>query len=79
MNLGFGMDNGAEDDDDVYMGSQGKNRIPRVSYDKDKNDGDLSSIAIYQSYLDDDDQNDDDDDNLATPFDSEQRQPKLDR
>ena len=78
MNLGFGMDTAAGDDDDVYMG-QGKNRIPRVSYDKNKNDGDLSSIAIYQSYLDDDDENDDDDDNAATPFDSEQRQPKLDR
>jgi hypothetical protein len=63
------------DDDDVYMGP-GKNRIPRVSYDKDKNNGDLSSIDIYKQYLDDEDEEDEDN---PIPFDSEQRRVKLDR
>jgi hypothetical protein len=70
------MDNGINHDDDVYLGQE-KNRIPRVSYDKDKNNGDLSSIDIYKQYLDDDD--DEDDDDQPIPYGSEQRQVKLDR
>lgn len=65
-------------DDDVYLG-EGKNRIPRISYDKEKNNGDLSSIDIYKPYLDDDEDDDDDEDNEATPYDSENRRVKLDR
>jgi hypothetical protein len=72
----LGFDHGM-DDDDVYLG-QGKNRIPRVSYDKDKNNGDLSSIDIYKQYLDDDDEDNDDNQQLI-PYDAEQRQVKLDR
>jgi hypothetical protein len=74
--INFGVDHGTNDDD-VYLGLD-KNRIPRVSYDKDKNNGDLSSIDIYKQYLDDED-DDDDEDNHPIPFDAEQRQPKLDR
>jgi hypothetical protein len=83
MNLNFGneihVDND-NDDGDVYLG-QGKHRIPRVSYDKEKNNGDMSSIDIYKAYLDDDEQDDDDDDDddATIPFDSEHRRPKLDR
>jgi hypothetical protein len=75
MNLGF--DQAPVDDDDVYLGET-KNRIPRVAYDKDKNNGDLSSIDIYKQYLDDDDE-EDDEDSQSIPFDSERRQVKLDR
>jgi hypothetical protein len=69
------MDHGMNDDDDVYLG-QGRNRIPKVSYDKEKNNGDLSSIDIYKQYLDDEDE---DEDNQAIPYDSERRRVKLDR
>jgi hypothetical protein len=71
----LGIDHGITDDDDVYIG-EGKHRIPRVSYDKDKNNGDLSSIDIYKQYLDDED---DDEDNQSIPYDSEQHPVKLDR
>jgi hypothetical protein len=74
MNLG--IDHRITNDNDVYLGPE-KNRIPRVSYDKEKNNGDLSSIDIYKQYLDDGD--DDDEDNPSIPFDSENRQVKLDR
>ncbi|UJR20609.1 hypothetical protein I4U23_023734 [Adineta vaga] len=73
--MNFGADQEVHDDDDVYMG-QGKNRIPRVSYDKDKSNGDLSSIDIYKQYLGDDDEDDEDDE--AIPYNSERRQTKLD-
>jgi len=73
--INFRIDHGIIDDDDVYLGQE-KHRIPRVSYDKDKNNGDLSSIDIYKQYLDDDE--DDDEDTRPIPFDSEQRQVKLD-
>jgi hypothetical protein len=73
MNLG--IDHGITNDNDVYLGPE-KNRIPRVSYDKEKNNGDLSSIDIYKQYLDDEDE---DEDNPSIPFDSENRQVKLDR
>jgi hypothetical protein len=74
--MNFGADQEVNDDDDVYLG-QGKNRIPRVSYDKDKNNGDLSSIDIYKQYLDDEDE--DANDGEQTPYDSERRRNKLDR
>ena len=77
INFGMDRDNNDEDDDDVYLGDK-KNRIPRVSYDKEKNNGDLSSIEIYKQYLDDDEEDDEDDDS-AIPFDSERRPVKLDR
>jgi len=73
--INLGVDHTIRDDDDVYLG-EGKNRIPRVSYDKEKNNGDLSSIDIYKPYLDDED---DEDDSQSIPFDSEQRRVKLDR
>jgi hypothetical protein len=73
--INLGVDHAIRDNDDVYLG-EGKNRIPRVSYDKEKNNGDLSSIDIYKPYLDDED---DDDDSQSIPFDSEQRRVKLDR
>jgi len=73
--INLGVDHAIRDNDDVYLG-EGKNRIPRVSYDKEKNNGDLSSIDIYKQYLDDED---DEDDSQSIPFDSEQRRVKLDR
>ncbi|CAF1008840.1 unnamed protein product [Adineta steineri] len=73
--INLNIDHTVNEDDDVYLG-QDKNRIPRVSYDKDK--GDLSSIDIYKQYLDDEDDEDEDDDD-AMPYDSERRQVKLDR
>jgi hypothetical protein len=73
--INLGVDHAIRDNDDVYLG-EGKNRIPRVSYDKEKNNGDLSSIDIYKPYLDDED---DEDDSQSIPFDSEQRRVKLDR
>jgi len=73
MNLG--IDHGIINDNDVYLGPE-KNRIPRVSYDKEKNNGNLSSIDIYKQYLDDEDE---DEDNPLIPYDSENRQVKLDR
>ncbi|CAF3257565.1 unnamed protein product [Rotaria socialis] len=72
--MDLGIDQVVRDDDDVYLG-QDKNRIPRVAYDKDKNNGDLSSIDIYKQYLEDDDENDEDE---LMPYDSEHRQVKLD-
>lgn len=71
----MGIDHGINEDDDVYIAPE-KNRIPRVSYDKDKSNGDLSSLDIYKQYLNDDDEVDD---NEAMPFDSEQNHVKLDR
>lgn len=73
----MGVDQGINEDDDVYLGHE-KNRIPRVSYDKEKNNGDLSSVEIYKQYLDDDDDDDENDDE-GMPYDSERRQVKLDR
>ncbi|CAF4604475.1 unnamed protein product [Rotaria sp. Silwood1] len=67
------IDHNINNDDDVYLGQE-KNRIPRVSYDKDKNNHDLSSIEIYKQYLDEDE----DDKNQSIPYDSEQRPVKLD-
>ncbi len=76
--INLGVDHGIiNGDDDVYLG-QTKNRIPRVSYDKEKNNGDLSSIDIYKQYLDDEDE-DDDEDNQLMSYDSERRPVKLDR
>ncbi|CAF0795514.1 unnamed protein product [Adineta ricciae] len=72
--MNFGADQEVNSDDDVYLG-QGKNRIPRVAYDREKNNGDLASIDIYKQYLDD--ENDDEDDERI-PYDSERHQPKLD-
>jgi hypothetical protein len=73
--INLGVDRGnLDDDDDVYLGET-KNRIPRVAYDKEKNNGDLSSIDIYKQYLDDED----DEDSQSIPYDSEQRPVKLDR
>jgi hypothetical protein len=72
--INLGVDRGNLDDDDVYLGET-KNRIPRVAYDKEKNNGDLSSIDIYKQYLDDED----DEDSQSIPYDSEQRPVKLDR
>ncbi|CAF4511876.1 unnamed protein product, partial [Rotaria sp. Silwood1] len=71
------IDHNINNDDDVYLGQE-KNRIPRVSYDKDKNNHDLSSIEIYKQYLDDDEDEDEDDKNQSIPYDSEQRPVKLD-
>lgn len=73
--MNFGAEQEVNSDDDVYLG-QGKNRIPRVAYDREKNNGDLASIDIYKQYLDD--ENDEEDDERI-PYDSERRQPKLDR
>ena len=80
LNLSLGHDMNDDDDDDVHLGHD-KRRIPRVSYDKDKNNGDISSIDIYKPYLDDDDEEDEDDEHgrVPIPFDSERYQPKLDR
>ncbi|CAF2672416.1 unnamed protein product [Rotaria sp. Silwood2] len=75
--IDLGLDRGINNDDDVYLGQE-KNRIPRVSYDKDKHNGDLSSIEIYKQYLDDDEDEDEDDNNQSTPYDAEQRPVKLD-
>ena len=79
INLGLdqGM-NGDVDDDDVYLGDK-KNRTPRVSYDREKNNGDLSSIEIYKPYLDDDEEEDDEDEDGSMPYNSERRRVKLDR
>lgn len=74
--LNFGIDQEIEDDDGVYLGN-GKNRIARVSYDREKNNGDLSSMDIYRPFLDDEDEDDEDEDRM--PYDSERRQNKLDR
>ena len=74
--INLGLENGLhEEEDDVYMGDT-KNRIPRVSYDREKNNGDLSSIDIYKRYLDDDE---DEEDSQSIPYDSERRRVKLDR
>ena len=80
LNFNFGQDmNEDDEDDDVHLG-QDKRRIPRVSYDKDKNNGDMSSIDIYKPFLDDDDEDEDDEEGKAPiPFESERYQPKLDR
>lgn len=80
MNFNFGQDmNEDDEDDDVHLG-QDKRRIPRVSYDKDKNNGDMSSIDIYKPFLDDEDEDEDDEgDKAPIPFESERYQPKLDR
>lgn len=75
--INFGIDQDNNNDDDVDLGNK-KTRIPRVSYDKEKNNGDLASIEIYKQYLDDEEEDDDDDD-PSIPFDSERRGVKLDR
>ena len=75
--INLGGDQEAVDDDDVYLGDT-KNRIPRVAYDREKNNGDLSSIDIYKPYLDDEDEDDDEDDE-SIPYNSERRKVKLDR
>ena len=71
----YGVDNDEDDSDDVYLG-HGKHRIARVSYDRDKNNRDLSSIEIYKQYLDDEDENEND---QSIPYGAEQCQTKLDR
>ena len=72
-----GEKNDDDDDDENLDGS--RRRIPRVSYDREKNNGDLSSIDIYKPFLDDDEDENDDENEASMPFESDRRQPKLDR
>ena len=74
--LGLGNDEREGNDDDVDLGI-GRPQIPRVSYDREKDDGDLASMDIYKPYLDEED--DEDEKHSTIPFNSEAVEPKLDR
>lgn len=75
LNLGLEKE---EDDDDENEFEPSKHRIPRVAYDKEKNNGDLSSIDIYKPYLNDEEE-EEEEDLSSIPFQSAQQKPKVDR